>query len=161
MSQKAGVTKEIGDRSYVMYLLAPMESHDLLMDVVKMVGPSLGPLLDAAFSGGKKLDMDKELGVDFFAKAAGSLFGSLDKAVVKRVMEKFAKVTRVEGSDGFLDKSLDAHFIGRLPALYQWIAWGMSVQWGGLWSALGDTVAARGAAMQALSPSQSLTDSTG
>lgn len=154
MSQTQGASKEIDGKEYTMFQLAPMRSHDLLMDVVKMVGPSLGPVLDALISGskdGKSVTLDTEIGPDFFTRAASSLFTSLDKATVKRVIDTFASVTMVEGSDGKLESHLEAHFIGRLAALYKWVAWGMAVQWGGLFSALGESTAAQGAIATALS----------
>lgn len=153
MSQNQGINQTIDGKVYIMHMLPPLESNDLLIDVMKMIGPSLGAFFDSVSKGKGGFDFESELGPDFFTNAASSLFKSLDKTTVRNVINAFAKVTIVEGS-GTLDQTLAIHFAGRLPALYKWIAWGMRVQWGGLASALRDFLPARGADKTGLSLSQ-------
>ena len=160
MPQTQGQTKEIDGNTYTMFMLSPMRSHDLLMDVVKMIGPGLGPLLDASISSGG-VNLEQQLDAKFFSRAASALFSGIDKSIVKHVIDEFSKVTQVQGDSGTLDKYLEAHFLGRLSSMYKWIAWGMGVQWGGLVGALSGAMQAQSATLTALSQSESPTGSTG
>lgn len=157
MSQKEGVTEVIDGKTYTMYMLPPMVSNDLLIDVAKMIGPALGPVVDYLVTG-KKSDelsavMDKELDSGFFTKVATSLSRELDKEVFTRVIQTFKQFTHVDGQP--LDRIFDAHFRGELGAMYRWLAWGMRVQWGKCWSALGGVVSLPGAIVPPVPPSKS------
>lgn len=148
MSQKVGTLQRIGEHDYTMYMLAPMISHDLFIDVLKMVGPALGPVVDALLKQGETKDLtgflQQDLGVDFFTKAASSLFGGLDKKILAATIAAFRTVSFVDEKP--LDGIFDEHFRGDLGGMYQWLLWGMRVQWGKSLSALGSAVVAQGAA---------------
>jgi len=147
MSQFNGETREIDGNKYTVYMLGPMVSHDLLVDLSKMVGPSLGPVLDVfanSLSSGKPT-LENELNADFFTKAASSLFASLDKVTLKNIINSMAEVTHVDGKP--LKPIFEAHFRGKLQAMYKWLAFAMQAQWGKCLSALVDNVQARGADM--------------
>jgi hypothetical protein len=167
MSQLEAVSQEIDGHQYEMYMLPPLDSHDLFMDVVKMVGPTLGPVIDALFAGrerkGAGLDdlLEQEVGPDFFSKAATNLFGSIDKTVLKRVIEAFKEVTLVDKKP--LSKIFDVHFKGELASMYKWLGWGMKVQWGKSLSALVSGIQNQGAGMlnKMGSPSPTTLSATG
>lgn|GEM_PF-1894098 len=133
MSQAEPHQTKIGEFEYTMHMLPPMQSHRLFLRVIKMVGPSLGPVFDTFFSAAKSQGgkaMEQEVPSEFFTKAAGALFGELDEKVIDEVISAFKEVTVVEGR-GKLDRGqFDAHFLGKLEEMYQWLAWGMKVQWG-------------------------------
>ena len=125
MSQLDGVTKEIDGNSYTIYMLSPLLSHDLLLDLVKMVGPALGPVLDKIY--GDKTEnglLQQSLGDDFFSKATSMLCVGLDKKILRDVI---ASVTHVDGKP--LKPVFDIHFRGRLDTMYKWMAFGIEVQW--------------------------------
>lgn len=160
MSQVQAETTHIGESYYEMYMLPPMKSHDLLMDVVKMVGPSMGPVVDTFFSKmkGDSLEeiMNTNLDGDFFTKAFAVLFENLNKSVLNKVIDSFKTVTQVgaEGKTSPLEKIFDVHFMGKLENMYAWIAWGMRVQWGKSLSALiGEAAAKRDLLKAQQSPS--------
>ena len=138
MSQLTTEKTKIGEHEYEMHMLDPLTSHDLLMDVAKMIGPAIGPVFDRLFQNKKVTDLegvlDQNIGVDFFSSAADSLFKGIDKKVLRNVIDEFQKVTFVDGTE--LSKTFAIHFRGALDSMYQWIAWGMSVQWGKSLSAL-------------------------
>ncbi|MDD5034856.1 MAG: hypothetical protein PHE55_08875 [Methylococcaceae bacterium] len=156
MSQKDAERESIKDaegveHSFAMFMLPPMKSHDLLMDVARMVGPSLGPVLDAMFSkqeGGDTLD--RVLPTDFFTRATVLLFSGLDKVVLREVMGEFRKVTLVDNKP--LDGIFDSVFGGKLEFMYKWLGWGMKVQWGKSFSALGELANAQGAEIKSRFP---------
>jgi len=155
MSQAQEVIEKIGEHEYTMYMLPPIASHDLLMDVAKMIGPSFGSLMAGLMPSGKqeknnetlaslgealgedaKEDSlgDKEINGVFIEKAITTLFTDLDKTVLHRVIKLLTDVTHVDGKE--LRKNFDIHFRGSLDQMYLWIAFGMRVQWGKSLSAL-------------------------
>jgi len=165
MSQQDGVTETIDGKQYKMYMLSPMVSHNLLMDVVKMVGPALGPLLDTVFSEAKKESsedvLEQELGSDFFERAATKLFGGLDKAVLEKVINAFKEVTFVGEDAAPLTPVFDAWFAGDLAAMYKWLMFGMKTQWGKSLSALASGLPVQSAKAKLSSVLQSPSTSAG
>jgi hypothetical protein len=134
MSQQSIEIKEIDGKKFEMYMLTPIESNDLLIDVVKMIGPSLGPVFDMYFNklkeAGTKDIMEQEVGGDFFSKAAKALFTDIDKVVLNSCIDKFKAVTTVDGAMLKNDEVFLNTFSGKLGDMYKWLFWGMSVQWG-------------------------------
>jgi hypothetical protein len=143
MGRSEAHTETINNADYEMYMLPPMDSHDLLMEVTKMTVPAIGPLIDKLVAGKSGDDLQKllsqEIPPDFFSKAFSSLATNLDKNVLHKVIKAFESVTVVttsSGKKGKLKDLFDVHFQGELDAMYKWIAWGMRVQWGKSLSAL-------------------------
>jgi hypothetical protein len=132
MSQLIPSDKNIGAHKYEMNMMPPRKSHRLLVKLVKMIGPSLGPVFDMFFdkvkSSGVKNVMDQEIGAAFFTKAIGNLCDDLDNVILDEIIDALADTTHVDGKH--LKPNFDAHFLGNLGEMYQWLAWGMSVQWG-------------------------------
>jgi hypothetical protein len=133
MSQADSQKITFGETTYEMFQLPPMESHDLLMDLTKMVGPAVGPLMDSLVSilsgSGVEAILDLDLGAACFSQSTHSLFHELDKQVLRNTIKAFSKVTLVSGKGKLVD-IFDAHFLGGLDEMYRWLAWGMRVQWG-------------------------------
>ena len=131
MSQKDPVIKRIDDYNFKMFMLPPLLSNRLLLEVTKMIGPSVGPVADMIFNSAKSRNtdaLDVELGYDFFSKVSQTLFKDLEVATTERLIEAFSKVTAVD--DQPLEGRVDYFFIGELDVMYQWLAWGLKVQWG-------------------------------
>jgi hypothetical protein len=144
MSQKDPVIKRIGDYNFKMFMLPPLLSNRLLLEVTKMIGPSVGPVVDMIFNSAKSRNtnaLDIELGSDFFSKAAQALFKDLEVATTERLIEAFSKVTAVD--DQPLEGRVDYFFIGELDVMYQWLAWGLKVQWGKCLSSLVSAISAQ------------------
>lgn len=133
MSQKTEERTEIGGKKYIMYMLPPTQSFDLMLDFAKMVGPGLGPILDALSQSRKGAApgadiMDQELSSDFFTKAAKALFTGIDKKVIHDVRQAFADMTEIDGTR--LAPIFEKHFHGDMSSLLKWMTWGIRVQWG-------------------------------
>ena len=133
MSQVTEYRTTIGEREYVMYMLPPTQSFDLMLDFAKMVGPGLGPVLDALAQSrrGAAPDadiMDQELTNDFFTKAAQALFSGIDKKVIHDVRKAFSDMTEIDGVR--LTGIFEKHFHGDMSSLLKWYSWGIRVQWG-------------------------------
>ena len=136
MSQKDEMSKRIGEHEYTVQMLPPLKSHDLLVSVTKMIGPSVGPLLDMLVSQAKpgSAIMDQVVSPDFFGKAASVLFQELDNVVLHQLIDAMKEKTLVDGKP--LKDIFDFHFLGKLDQMYLWLAHCMDVQWGKLLSAL-------------------------
>lgn len=150
MSQNMEVaSKEIGGCTYSMYMLPPMQSDELLMDVVQMVLPAVGPILDGIFSAkGSEEDsniMQKELPAGIFAAAAKELSVGMNKKVRHAMIAAFKARTEVDGKP--LSSIFDVHFMGKLEVMYQWLLWGMQVQWGKSLSVLVSEMISKGAGL--------------
>lgn len=142
MSQLDGETKDIDGHKYTVYMLPPMTSHELLVDVSKMIGPALGPLIDGAQQQSDGLNYRA-----LFDRAAQALFSGLDKAVLRALIDKMSEVSHVDGKP--LKPIFDGHFRGRLDWLYAWLAFAMKVQWGKPLSALTSRLGGQGASPSA------------
>lgn len=149
MSQADPHKISIDGHEFVMHMLPPMVSHDLLIEVVQMVGPGMGPVLDALGSNvkGKQVTdlLSEDLTSDFFSRASEALFKGLRRDVIERVIRAFRSVTRVDNQ--LLDGTFDIFFLGRLDLLYRWLGWGMGVQWGKAFRALLGGIGKQGAVL--------------
>jgi len=145
MSQKTPEETTIGESTYEMFMLPPLESHGLLMDVVKMVGPALGETVGALFGGSASEEeiLEREVTGDLLSGALGKLFQDLNKKTLEAVIASFRRVTHVDGKE--LHKIFDHHFQGSLDEMYKWLAWGFQVQWGKSLSALVNGAGGQGA----------------
>lgn len=141
MTQLDGETRVIDGNTFKVYMLNPMLSHELLMDMFKMVGPSIGPALDAVVSGS-----NANLDVGFFSRAASALFGGLDKATLNKVIMTMADHSEIDNAP--LRPSMTVHFKGRLHVMYAWLAFAMEVQWGKSLSDLVNAIQAKVAKMK-------------
>lgn len=147
---------EIDGFKFRMSAMDPFTSDALLMDVLKMVGPALGHVLDQIKMGkGDEVSedeqkdatqqsfdllskasgiLDAEISDGFIGKAATSLFSGLNNATLKRVTDAFMADTEVctDGSDKYtpLAKTASVVFRGRIMMLQRFRVWGAMVQWG-------------------------------
>lgn len=134
MSQVTPVIEIIDGESYEIFMLAPMKSHHLLLDVSKMVGPSLGPILDGLTKAKGENILEKQVDLDMFTQVASSLFKDLDSKNIDNLINELKEVTHVDGKQ--LSRIFDAHFLGRLDVMYRWLIVAMKAQWGKSLSAL-------------------------
>lgn len=147
MSQHDGVTETVGEHEYTMYMLPPMRSHNLLMDVAKMVAPAIGDAVGALLSGKtdekKASIMEQEISPELISSAVSKLAKDVNQKTSDKVFSAFREVTHVDGKP--LDRIFDEHFRGALDEMYRWLFWGMRVQWGKSLSALVSGASGRGA----------------
>lgn len=128
MSQETSEKVMIENEEYEIYMLTPRLSHHLLLDLLKIVGPSLGAVFDKAAANKNLLDQDvgSTIGTDLFDK--------LDPVIIDKMIDAFSEITLVDGKQ--LSKIFDAHFLGRLHVMYIWMFNCMRIQWGKSLSAL-------------------------
>ena len=168
MSQMTGHKQTIEGHEYTVYMLSPLVSHELLTDVAKMVGPSLGPAIDVVMGAVQNQSlanlMEQEIDPALFSRALSSLFDRLDKKTMRTLIDAMAGVTHIDGKP--VADVFDFHFKGQLGAMYQWLAFAMRVQWGNCFGALASLLQRQGAEadvvpMASRSPSTSTGSSGG
>jgi hypothetical protein len=148
MSREAQ-TKVIKDVTYSVTQLPPKQALDLLMDLIKMLGPALSPILAnvTSMKGGLlEKDVGEVLKSSFISEAVNTLFTQMDKGVVMKMINQLADVTTITFPGGAtqganLKSAFDAHFMGNLGALMQWIPFALHVQFADPLSDLGSVIA--------------------
>lgn len=93
---------------YQLSLLPSSKALDVFIDIVKVAGPTIGPVIGSFLAGGKKgLEVDvSEIKLE---DAVKGFTDSLNKDTLKTIMKMFAEHTIVVGS-GPLNKLYEMHF---------------------------------------------------
>lgn len=139
MSQKSFQEKIINGYKYSVHMLPPIESNNWLIDLSKMIGPSVGPLLDKFIGKSFEQILQTDIELEFLSKATQLLFSNLDKETIEKLMRRLSEKTLVDGKK--LTDLFDVHFSGKLDEMYEWLLFAMKVQWGNslraLWKLIG------------------------
>lgn len=134
-------TKEINGVTYTVGQLPPSQALDLLMDLVKMLGPALGPVFENIGTLGDLMDRDVgEIKLTFLGEAVRGLCGGLDKNVTKSAIKTLATVTSCNPG-GQLDRTFEAFFLDRgLGEMFTWLKFALEVQYSDFLAALGSAI---------------------
>lgn len=134
-------TKTIGEIEYTVNQLPPSQALDMLMDLVKMLGPGLAPIFSNAGSMAGILDKEvADLRTEFFGEAVKALCVGLDKEVTKRVIKTLAGVTTV-APGGLLGNIFEKHFMDHgLGAMFQWLPFALQTQYDDFFAVLGNAM---------------------
>lgn len=135
MSQLSTASKQIGDKGYVYTVgrLDPFVATDLLVDLMKMLGPAVGAfgagvittkdavttLLEGAPDGATDEGFMGNLEKGFAELARG-----LDKQILRTAMTEFGKVTSVQKGElnpQLIGAALNVHFRENFEDLYPWL----------------------------------------
>lgn len=137
--------KTIGEHTYRVYQLPATQGLTMFMDLAKMVGPSLGVLIDAVKSekgGAASLSdlMGTSLQGDAFGTAIAALVERFDTAKVQDMISKLREKSEVDvsGSGNFvkLGAVYEAHFAGKIGTLLSWLRFALEVQFADFLSSL-------------------------
>lgn len=139
-------SKKIGNSTFEVALLTPMEAHKLLTRVLKNLAPTLGAV---AVSFESLAALAKDVKATILLTATGladdkvkeNLSGleriiteigtSLDEELLNEVIEKLTKVTFISTAKGkaALSEVFEAQFAGNLSEMYQWLWFAWTVQY--------------------------------
>lgn len=133
-------SKEIEGVLYEVHQLGASEGLSILMDLVKLLGPALGPVLESGALESVNLGL-----------AVRTLCESLDKAKVKTIVDAMARSTTAVGV-GRLDGAFEAHFAGRMGLLLKWLSFAVGAQYDDFFGSLADAVKSVGGAVKAAPP---------
>lgn len=114
-------TKEIGACSYSVQQLGALKGHQVLMRLLKCIGPALEGL------------EGKKLSEEVLAGMLAKVVSELDEGAVDYFCDAFAGSTTVLMPDGkapFLNHVFDVHFAGKYLDLAKWLVFCMEVNFG-------------------------------
>lgn len=134
-------TKEINGVTYSVSQLPPTQALDLLMDLVKMLGPALGPVFENVGTLGDLMEREaSDVKLTFLGEAVRGLCGGLDKNVTKNAIKALASVTSCNPG-GQLDRTFEAFFLDRgLGDMFVWLKFALEVQFSDFLTALGSAI---------------------
>lgn len=131
-------TKAISGSTYAVYMLPPRIANRVFIRIIKTVGPSLGVLLEELDDGDAKkgikgglealMDNPKLNSGAFIGNIAKELCARLDEDEIDEMMSILVKVSEVDGMK--MAGVFDAHFQGKIGALYAWFGFALQVQYG-------------------------------
>ncbi len=161
MSQMTTNTETIGKHTYTVGRLDPFVANDILVDIFKVLGPTIGALggvaADSKMDGvsavldGVDLESteeDPKLG-EKLAGAFDRLAKALDKKALRDIMTAFAQVTTVDYGDGRAPRlgagaAFTTHFRENYEELYPWLAFCFKHQYSAFSKPVGKLIAAAG-----------------
>ena len=140
--------REVKGAIYRVHQFKATKGLGMFLELAKMVGPSLGILVDGAAPGKDgKVDlasvMSMRISGDVFGKATEALFGRMDTARVQAMIAELAEQTYVNPEPSQGDKFVplksiyELHFAGKLGALFAWLKFALEVQFADFLSSLG------------------------
>ena len=132
-------TASIDGHRYDMSMLGATASLRLFHRLFRMLGPSVGHLIDSIGAKGKASLLDVDVSSKAFVAGFESLASAVSESDLEHVVDQLRKQTTLSLPEGKvipLAQVFDAHFQGRIGAMFQWLAWGLRVQYGDFWSAL-------------------------
>lgn len=134
-------TKEIGESKYTVNQLQPTVALDLLLDIVKMIGPAAAPIFANIGELSKFMDRDVEgMKLDFLAEAVRALCSGVDKTITKQAIKTLSTVTIVEGKSP-LDKCFEAHFAAvGLAEMTLWLWFALQCQFDDFLGVFGNAI---------------------
>ena len=94
---------------YQLSLLPSSKALDIFIDIIKVAGPTIGPVIGSFLSGGKKGMLEVDVSEIKLEDAIKGFTDSLSKDTLKSIMKMFAEHTIVVGS-GPLNKLYEMHF---------------------------------------------------
>lgn len=141
MSQQFESSETIGEHTYTVRRLDPFIANDILVDVLKLIGPALGAFGQAAVESkdiigavldGPEAGEDPTIG-EKIAGALEKLAASLDKQTMRAVMAEFGKVSSVTYSDGrsptLSGGGFTLHFKEHFGEMYPWLLFCFKAQY--------------------------------
>lgn len=151
--------RQIGESIYRVHTLGATPSLDLLLELGRMVGPSLGILVDGLESGKLSEMLSAKLSGDAFGRALEGLASRMDTPKVQGMIAKLRAKTEVDVSGGGAFQQLapvyEVHFAGKMSDLFAWFKFALEVQYGDFFALLGSLAPPARAAESKPSPAES------
>lgn len=141
--------KTIDGFEYTILMLDPLEASDMLVDLNKMLVPTMAVAAGAVAStpGGIKemLDGKGAMGASVgkaISQGLVTFVEALDKQTLRSWIDTLSRVTsvRIDGKDPQLNNVFNNHFRGRLGAMYKWLAFALEAQFSDFLSSFKDAI---------------------
>jgi hypothetical protein len=136
MSQRDSEKLTIDDQVFEVFMLPPKQARSMLIEMTKIIGPTLGALADVRGGLRGLLDLDLAgMSATRFQQLAMTLVDRLDPKLLDEHMRALADVTELDGVP--LSKVFDLKFRGKLGTMFKWYGFALKVNYGDFFSALG------------------------
>lgn len=138
----------IAGHRYEMTMMAATPGYKLFYRLMQMLGPSIATLKDVVVDGAKDAAgttpsiLDQQINADVVLKGVQVLTTNVSEADLDYVVRALKTHCEV-GLNGStktipLEGVFDVHFAGEMGAFFQWLAWGLKVQFQSFLSAFGN-----------------------
>lgn len=128
----------IGGHRYCMTMLAATPGYKLFYRLMQMLGPSIATLKDVVADAAKNEAgitpslLDQKINSDAILKGVQALTSNVSEADLDYVVNTLKAQCEVglNGSNKTIPLAgvFDVHFAGEMGAFFQWLAWGLKVQ---------------------------------
>lgn len=146
--------------TYTVYPLDPFIANDILVDIVHIVGPSIGAAAALEAQG----DEAEAGAAAVMSEAIGGLFQRIDKQKLRSIINTFAQSTEVTNGSGKaprLNSVIKLHFKGKLGIMYQWLWFAMRSEYQSFFDSAVPAIARLGDLVGAASKSPSTSPNDG
>lgn len=145
MSQSATKTRVIDGTTYEVGMLNPDVALDLMGDVLRLLGPAVGPMLGAG-----KDDSDARI-AEVAGTALVALGSAADKALVRNIVATLMRVTVAQGVGKLEDNGLrQLHFHGRVFTMLKVVAFAVEVNYADFFDGMANTLTSAAGRVAAL-----------
>lgn len=142
MSQLDSKTKQIGNHKFEVFKLDPLDAQDILIDLGQALAPALGKTVAGAAKVADGSDVESLLDVDIedpkVSSAITAFFKGLDKAMLRDLILRLAKVTHCDGAK--LGDTYRVVFRGDLPLMYEWLWFALGANFGNFFGWAGGAI---------------------
>lgn len=134
-------TKTINETTYIVNQLQPSRSLDLLLDLVKMIGPAAAPIFANVSALSSFMDKDVEgMKLDFLGEAVRALCSGVDKEITKAAIKTLAGVTVIDGK-GKLSDVFEIHFASvGMGEMLAWVWFALQTQYDDFLGVFGNAI---------------------
>lgn len=120
-------TKTIDGHNYQVQMLPGTKSWKMMLRLAKMIGPSLGKVIDGAGGDLNKL-MASGISSSFISEAIAMLTSRLDEGEVELIVQQLSECTLVDNKP--LKPVFDLHFQGDPIGVVKWLAFSIQANFG-------------------------------
>ncbi len=144
MGQGTITTETIEDTTYGVYMLDPLVANDMLVDIIKTIGPSVGAILGSLGEADSKDDaLNTKISSESMQAAFVEFSTRVSKIQLRETMNVLARKTEVQVGDTakMLDSVFADHFRGRIGLMYRWFYFALKVQFADFFLYMGPAIA--------------------
>ncbi len=131
MSQITEHSEVIDGKTFVVYKLPPLDSNDLLIDILRALLPMAGSVAGGTKAKGDSL-LDLDIDADAMAGGVSALVAALDKPTIRNMISTLEGVSTVDGQK--LKDQFPIVFRDDISSMYVWLWFALKVQYSGFFA---------------------------
>lgn len=159
MSQLDSQSDTIGDHTFEVFKLPPLDAQDILIEILHALAPAAGKVVNVLEDGGLQNLMEAKIESLEAGEAIVRLSQGITKERMRELVKVMATVTRCDGKK--LNATMEVVFRGDLPLMYQWLWFALKVQFGNFLEPVRNVITRALRAGAVKSKSQPISDENG